>query len=212
MISERILQRLPLYANYLRTQEGDDISAAAIARELGLHQVQVRKDLAAVCSGGRPRVGYPRAALLRGIEQCLWGREGASVALAGAGNLGRALFLYKGFADAGLHMIAAFDKNEELIGRRIGPHRIYSIQEAEEICRARNVRIGVIATPAAEAQEACDRMIRGGVAAIWNFAPAYLTVPDGVQIKNENMAASLVILAKRLEQAQTDICEQEEAQ
>ena len=52
--------------------------------------------------------------------------------------------------------------------------------------------------PAAEAQAVCDILVSSGVLAIWNFAPVHLNVPDNVLVRNEDIAGSLAVLAKRL--------------
>ena len=58
--------------------------------------------------------------------------------------------------------------------------------------------MGIIAVPAEQAQQVCDELIRYGIRAIWNFAPAHLEVPAGVLVQNEDMAASLAVLSKHL--------------
>ena len=54
--------------------------------------------------------------------------------------------------------------------------------------------------PAQFAQDVCDRMIRGGVLAIWNFAPVHLNVPENILVHNENMASSLAVLSRHLKE------------
>jgi redox-sensing transcriptional repressor len=53
----------------------------------------------------------------------------------------------------------------------------------------------VIATPAPVAQEVADRMVRAGIRSILNFAPAMLTVPEGVTIRKVDLATELQILS-----------------
>ena len=59
----------------------------------------------------------------------------------------------------------------------------------------RPVAIGIIATPAAAAQEVCDRLVAAGVTSILNFAPAVLTVPQGVDVRKVDLSIELQILA-----------------
>ena len=58
-VSKKLLNRLPGYLNHLKTlpQEAENVSASAIARALGLGEVQVRKDLAKISHTGRRRTG-----------------------------------------------------------------------------------------------------------------------------------------------------------
>ena len=67
-----------------------------------------------------------------------------------------------------------------------------------DYCRENGVEIGVITTPAPYAQSVCDLLVSAGIKAIWNFAPAHIYVPDGVLVQNENMACSLALLSKHL--------------
>ena len=95
-ISKLTLQRLPVYLNYLRRlPEGlyPHISATAIAAGLGLGEVQVRKDLAAVTRCGKPKTGYPLGRLIHDLERFLWAGGCSRTVLVGVGNLGLALSL-----------------------------------------------------------------------------------------------------------------------
>ena len=66
------------------------------------------------------------------------------------------------------------------------------------------MNIGIITVPAEQAQEVCDQMVRGGILAIWNFAPIHLSVPDHVLVHNENMVASLAKLSNHLAERMSD--------
>ena len=111
-ISKAVLKRLPGYLNYLkstRDSASSYISATALAGALGMGEVQVRKDLAMVSDGGRPKIGYLREALIDDIEQFLGYDNTTDAVLIGAGKLGQALMGYKGFEAYGLNVLAAFD-------------------------------------------------------------------------------------------------------
>lgn len=200
-ISKQALMRLPVYLNYLKSLPVGapaNISATAIAEALHLHDVQVRKDLAVVSSGGRPKVGYVTQNLIHDLEQFLGYDNTDHAVVVGVGNLGRALLLYDGFRTFGLNIVAAFDRDEALIGQTIGDKCVFPMEKLENLCERLKIRIGIITVPAAAAQPVCDALIRGGVLAIWNFAPTHLNVPKGVLVQNENMAASLAMLSKHL--------------
>ena len=112
----------------------------------------------------------------------------------GAGNLGRALLSYKGFEQYGLNIIAAFDiKEGEADGKKIFP-----LEKLPDIINRLSIKIAVITVPGDVAQQVCDILTSNGILAVWNFAPAHLTVPDGVLVQNENMASSLAVLSNHL--------------
>lgn len=200
-IPKQTLKRLPLYLAFLKRlppSAGENISATAIAAGIGLNQVQVRKDLALVSHGGRPKTGYPVNALMADIERALGYDDMDSAVLVGAGHLGAALLSYKGFARYGLDIVAAFDTDESVVGTTVGGKKILHADKLGELCRRRSVRMGIITVPEEQAQAVCDALVASGVLAIWNFAPVHLNVSSGIIVQNENMAASLAVLSNHL--------------
>lgn len=199
--SVQLFNRLTRYLNYLRNMPAggpQHISATAIAEGLALNDVQVRKDLAGVSSRGRPRIGYITKELIADIEHFLGHDICSNSALVGVGNLGRALLSYENFAKYGLHIVATFDNNPQLVGTHICGQEIYPLDKAGLLCKRLNIQIGIIAVPAPAAQEVCNTLTAGGIRAIWNFAPVNLITPENVVVKNEDMAASLAILTNQL--------------
>ena len=200
-ISTFVLKRLPDYLAYLKSLPDtapDHISATTLANALGMGQVQVRKDLAMVSDGGRPKIGYRRKDLIRDIEKFLGYDNATDAVLVGFGKLGQALMGYKGFNEYGLNIQVAFDPHPER-KQHIVDKPIYHISELEEFCRNNKVMVGIITAPAAHAQEVADRLIAGGVKAIWSFAPVHLNVPDNIIVQYENMATSLAVLSVHLQ-------------
>ena len=199
-ISTQTLKRLPMYLAYLRRVEGTrpNISATAIAEALGLNQVQVRKDLASVSTSGRPRVGYVTCDIIREIETFLGYDNAHDAVLVGAGKLGRALMGYDGFRAYGLNIVAGFDREEAACEKTSCEKPVYPMERMADLVRRLNVHIGIITVPASQAQAVCDQLVSAGVLAIWNFAPVTLTVPEGVLVQSENMAASLAVLSNHL--------------
>ena len=201
-ISKNQLRRLPFYLSYLKTKCNEGviyISSPQIAAGLELSEEQVRKDLALVsCQCGKPKTGRRVNVLISDIEEYLGYKKANKAILIGAGHLGGALFAYQGFEKYGLDIVAAFDNNTEKIGTLIADKHIYSLDSLEEVCSSYNISIGIITVPVEAAQEVCDRIVKIGIKAIWNFAPIKLNTPDYVIVQNENMASSLAILSSKL--------------
>ncbi len=195
-ISKATIGRIPVYLQYLRSlpPETVSISATALAKELHLGEVQVRKDLGAVSGAGKPKIGYQTAELIRRLEAFLAPDDSGCVILLGAGKLGRALLDYSGFAAYGLEIAAAFDVAVQKPERSAAGKQILPLSSLCSFCRTHPVSIGILTVPADAAQEACDRLIDCGVRAIWSFAPCTLRVPKQVQVRYENMALSLAHL------------------
>lgn len=204
-ISRKTLERLPIYHHYLERKsiEGQEtISAPAIAAELQLNEVQVRKDLALVAkTAGKPKTGYQVRELIEDLEEFLGYHNTNQAVLVGAGSLGKALLSYKGFEQYGVEIVTAFDSDGRKINTKIGGKLVLPMEKLENICRRLNIHIGIITVPAEHAQEVCNRLVAGGVRAVWNFAPTHLVVPSHVLVQNENMAVSLAALSKYLYEA-----------
>ena len=200
-VSNSVIRRLPIYLSYLKALPDDapeNISATTLATALCMGEVQVRKDLALVSDGGRPKVGYRRESLVADIEQFLGYDNTNDAVLIGAGKLGRALLGYSGFSEYGLNIVAAFDAHEALSGTMESGKPILPMRDLGRLCAQRKILIGIITVPAAQAQGVCDELIANGIMAIWNFAPTHLDVPEGILVQNENMATSLAVLSKHL--------------
>ena len=200
-ISKAVLKRLPGYLSYLKTtQDGGSpyISATALANALGMGEVQVRKDLAMVCDGGRPKIGYLRERLIDDIEQFLGYDNTTDAVLIGAGKLGQALCGYSGFEAYGLNILAAFDAKPAADYTEEGKP-IYPMEQLQSFCRTNKVLMGIITVPAQFAQSVCDQLIECGIKAVWNFAPTHLDVPEHILVQNENMATSLAVLSMHLQ-------------
>jgi redox-sensing transcriptional repressor len=117
------------------------------------------------------------------------------VLIVGAGNLGRALANYGGFASRGFRIAALVDCDPAVVGTVIARHTVRSAADIEDVIRRFDVSIGVIATPAAVAQNVCDRLVAAGVTSILNFAPVVLNVPSGVDVRKVDLSIELQILA-----------------
>ena len=200
-VSKSVLRRLPGYLSYLKNMPEDcpiHISATALANALGMGEVQVRKDLAMVSDGGRPKIGYLREALIEDIEQFLGYDNTTDAVLIGAGKLGRALLDYKGCEEYGLNILAAFDVAPSMEVTDCGKH-IYPLEELESFCRKHKVLMGIITVPGEHAQEVADRLVDCGIKAIWTFAQSLLEVPSHILVQYENMATSLAVLSMHLQ-------------
>ena len=194
-ISKATLGRIPIYIKYLNemSENTDFVSATTIARCLGLGEVQVRKDLSALCKSGKPKVGYERESLLKSLEQVLDSDAGGAV-IVGAGKLGQALLDYPEFEIYGTKILAAFDKNVEEAKTLPSGKVIYPMSCMYDFCENNNVKLGIIAVPAEAAQEVLNQLCDCGIKIVWCFAPCRLYKPADVIIQYENLALSLAHL------------------
>lgn len=198
-VSRATLGRIPTYLKYLKSlpQHRKNISATAISKELGLGEVQVRKDLGTLCGSGKPKIGYRTEELISSLERFLCYKNGGTVII-GAGKLGRALLDYGVFSDYGLDIMAAFDIKVTEEEKSASGKRILPVHDFPDFCKNHDVKIGIIAVPPESAQEVCNLLYENGVKAMWCFAPCQLYKPADAIIQYENMALSLAHLKMQI--------------
>lgn len=203
-LSKQAVKRLPYYLKYLKkiSANGDEfVSATTVAKELGLYDVLVRKEFAAVCSKvGRPGIGFSVPVLIKDIEDCLGYTNENKAAVVGAGHLGKALLSYQGFEDYGVELIMGFDTDPDIVGEKVNGKPIIHVDKFEELSSRLCIGIGIITAPAFAAQDICDLMVKSEIKAIWNFAPVHLNVPDDVFLQYENMVSSLAMISNYLQE------------
>src|SRR5256884_8981779 len=106
------IHRLSVYTRCLLQLEEDGvktISSQEMADRFNLNSAQVRKDLAYFGEFGVRGIGYYVSGLKAELQRILGLDREWHVALVGFGNLGSALFHYKGFARQGFRISALFD-------------------------------------------------------------------------------------------------------
>jgi redox-sensing transcriptional repressor len=197
-IPEATVARLPLYYRAL-VETGErqvaTISSERLAELAGVNAAKVRKDLSYLGSYGTRGVGYDVEYLLHEISRELGLTRDWPVAIVGIGNLGRALANYRGFGARGFRVVALFDADPAIVGRRIGELEVQSIDDLDGVVAERDIAIGILAVPATVAQDVADRLVAAGVTSILNFAPAVCAVPDGVSMRKVDLAIELQILS-----------------
>ena len=197
-IPEATVARLPLYYRALlemADQALSTVSSERLAELAGVNASKVRKDLSYLGSYGTRGVGYAVPELVDGIARALGLTHDWPVAIVGLGNLGHALANYHGFGARGFRIVALVDADASKVGERVGELAIEGIDDLDALVADREVAIGVIATPAAAAQQVADRLIAAGVGSILNFAPVVVSVPSRVSLRKVDLATELQILS-----------------
>jgi len=197
-ISESTIHRLSLYYRALSLLEKENyetVSSKELAKREKLTPAQVRKDLSFFGSFGTRGLGYPVKELRAQISSILGLDRAWRVALVGIGNIGSALVSYKEFAKQGFQIIKLFDNDQRKIGSNHKGIVVSDIRNLETELRNDRIEMVVLAVPATVAQYIVDDVVRAGIKAILNFAPANLKVPDDVYLRNENMSMELEYLS-----------------
>lgn len=200
-VPEPSLRRLPWYlsnAKLLKNKGEHFVSSTQISKEINIDASQIAKDLSYVNISGRTRVGYDIDDLIAVLEDFLGFTNMHKAFLFGVGSLGGALLRDSGLNHFGLEIVAGFDVNPELVGTFINGIPIFHSDDFQVKMLEYNVNIGVLTVPIEIAQNITDKMIEGGVKAVWNFTPLRIRVPDNIVVQNTSLYAHLAVMFNRL--------------
>ena len=193
-IPDIVIRRLPIYVRTLRTLAREDVASVSsedLADRIGVTAAQIRRDLSYFGRFGTQGKGYETGYLAEAIARILRLDRQWDVALAGLGNLGRAIVNYRGFGPSSFDVVALFDANPAHVGEEIAGLPVYDRDRITEEVRARGIKIGIVAVRAPAAQDITDRMVAGGIRAILNYAPVVLKVPPGVTVREIDPVSAL---------------------
>ncbi len=186
-IPEVVINRLPVYARALAAlaEEGATVvSSQELGERLDVTPAQIRKDLSYFGRFGKQGRGYNVETLLVRLREILGLDRQWRVCVVGVGRLGQAIVEYGGFSPQGFQIVAGFDSDPALVGKHVGNMEVLPTAELESYLRANHVDIGIVAVPAAAAQDVVDRLVNSGIRAILNYAPMTPHVPPGVTMRH----------------------------
>ena len=200
-VPEPTLRRLPWYLSNIKLmkERGEQyVSSTQISKEINIDASQIAKDLSYVDISGRTRVGYNVDALIEVLESFLGFTDMHKAFLFGVGSLGAALLHDSGLHHFGLEIVAAFDVNPDLVGKDLNGIPIFHSDDFEAKMKEYDVNIGVLTVPINIAQEITDKMVDGGIKAVWNFTPFRIRVPETIVVQNTSLYAHLAVMFNRL--------------
>ncbi len=193
-IADSTVRRLSAYLRFLEDSENrgvTTISSEELAHRGGTTSAQVRKDLSFFGSFGKRGLGYSVQELAGRLREILGLEREWRVIIIGAGKIGAALAQYRGFRQRGFSILAAYDSNPEKVGRKLEGIPVRDIEHLEHDAKAEHPEIAVLTVPGEAAQGMLDRVVKAGIKAVLNFAPAQLVAPPEVTVKTVNMAMEL---------------------
>lgn len=198
IIADNTVRRLSQYLRFLEDfqhQGAATVSSVALAGKGGTTSAQVRKDLSFFGSFGKRGLGYPVGPLIKRLREILGLGRRYKVVVVGAGKIGSALVQYRGFQERGFDIVAIFDTDPAKIGEQWNGLVVRDAAILERECGQIKPDIAIVATPGEGAQLVADRLVKTGVAAILNFTPVQLVVPDDVTVKGVNLVLELEALS-----------------
>lgn len=201
-VSSAVIKRLPRYFRYLRIliREGKTrISSAELSRRMNITASQIRQDLNCFGGFGQQGYGYNVNYLYARICELLGVSEGFQAVIIGAGNIGRALANNDMFEKRGVDIVAIFDNDENLVGKKVNEIPILHIDEFERYAATHTVDIAVLTLPKEYALQMAERIAETDIGGIWNFTSQELdAVEDTIVVENVHLGDSLMTLNYRL--------------
>ena len=185
-IPEVVVSRLPMYLRALalfKSEGIEFINSRGLGARLRMTPAQIRKDLSFFGRFGRQGRGYNVSRLHGELQQILGLDRQWLMALVGVGRLGRAILDYRGFAPEGFKIVAAFESDPNLIGKKVSGVPIENIAKLETSLKDKKVDIAIVAVPSSDAQAVIDKLVQSGIRAILNYAPICVRVPRGVRLQ-----------------------------
>ena len=201
-VPDIVIGRLPIYlrALTLLQEAGQEItSSQELGEKLGIGSAQIRKDLSHFGEFGKQGTGYEIGYLREQISKILHVDRDWTVMLVGFGDLGQAILHYGGFSQKGFHIEAIFDNDPEKVGQVVEEKTILAMKDLARVIAKQNIKMAIIAVPAAAAQEVANKLIEVGIKAILNYAPITLSVPDNIQVQYIDPVMHLQRMAYYLE-------------
>ena len=197
-VSPAVVKRLPRYFRYLRVliREGKTrVSSAELSNMMNLTASQIRQDLNCFGGFGQQGYGYNVNYLYSKICEILGVSFGFRAALVGAGNLGMALVKSPMFEKRGVDVVAMFDVDKEIIGKKVSGISVYSMDELEKKLEEYGVHIVILTLPKEYAEEIMERLEGTKVRGVWNFTGKDIGVTKkGMAIENVHIGDSLMAL------------------
>jgi redox-sensing transcriptional repressor len=194
-LSLGVAARLSRYLQVLtqaRKMGKETISSQELSDYTHINPTQIRRDLSGFGKFGKRGVGYNVDSLVREIRKILRTAGQHNIALFGAGNLGQAIASSDIFTDHGFRIVAMFDVDPAVVGRRLGGLEVQDFGELERVVADRDVIVGVLAVPAEATQEVADRLVAAGVKIIFNYSEQLLQVPPEVTVHTSSPAVDLL--------------------
>ena len=186
-VPDIVISRLPGYLQALNqmAKEGmHTVSSKTLAERLGSTAAQIRKDLSFFGGFGKQGKGYSVFHLIEQLQLILNLDRIWRVALVGAGDLGRALVRYQGFANRGIEIALVFDNHPNVVGTQVGAVMVRHVDTMVADIRAMAIKIAILTVPGEAAQSTADSLLKAGVKAILKYAPVTLKLPQDVHVQH----------------------------
>lgn len=190
-------RRIPLYYRYLKVlaeSEVEQIKSHDFSQMIQVPAATIRRDFSHFGELGRSGYGYDVSYLIKVFSQILNTKVKKSIAIVGAGDLGKALAKNNFRRNDNLQIEAIFDVDPKVIGTKINGVGVQGMEELAATVKRLGITTAIATVPSQFSQEAVDMIVAAGVTAILNFAPGRVKVPDSVKMQYIDLTTELQTL------------------
>jgi len=194
----KTVERLSQYRRLLYNiydQSKHHVFSHELAALMNLTAVQVRRDLMLIGHTGSQSKGYNVKGLMLLIGRIIDSEAGQKVAIAGLGNLGRAIMSYFAGKREKLSIVAGFDNDPQKTDRNIAGVPCYHINKIQEVIQRENISIVILTVAPEAAHDVAKLFLEAGVKGILNYTSVPLTLPQNVHLEEYDIVTSLEKLA-----------------
>ena len=200
-----VLDRMAIYLrilNQLQQEMKKITSSKELSNYLPVEPGQIRKDLNYLGKFGINGKGYNVKNLKKTLQKQLGLEAKWNAVIIGGGRLGKSSVEFmKQKKSETFRIVAAFDPNKRLIGKKISNLKIQNMKDLSRTVKSRNIKIGIIATENNNSQIVAESLIKNELNYILNFSSFAPKVPDYVILKNIDPGLQVESMSYHLRQS-----------
>ena len=200
-----VLDRMAIYLrvlNQLQQEKKKLTNSKELSNYLPVEPGQIRKDLNYLGKFGINGKGYNVKNLKKTLQKQLGLEAKWNAVIIGGGRLGKSSVEFmKQKKSETFRIVAAFDPNKRLIGKKISNLKIQNMKDLNRTVKSRNIKIGIIATENNNSQMVAESLVENDLNYILNFSSFSPKVPDYVILKNIDPGLQVESMSYHLRQS-----------
>tara|TARA_B100001121_G_C18626715_1_gene592126 strand:- start:558 stop:1226 length:669 start_codon:yes stop_codon:yes gene_type:complete len=200
-----VLDRMAIYLrvlNQLQQEMKKLTNSKELSNYLPVEPGQIRKDLNYLGKFGINGKGYNVKNLKKTLQKQLGLEAKWNAVIIGGGRLGKSSVEFmKQKKSETFRIVAAFDPNKRLIGKKISNLKIQNMKDLNRTVKSRNIKIGIIATENNNSQMVAESLVENDLNYILNFSSFSPKVPDYVILKNIDPGLQVESMSYHLRQS-----------
>ena len=200
-----VFDRMAIYLrvlNQLQQEMKKLTNSKELSNYLPVEPGQIRKDLNYLGKFGINGKGYNVKNLKKTLQKQLGLEAKWNAVIIGGGRLGKSSVEFmKQKKSETFRIVAAFDPNKRLIGKKISNLKIQNMKDLNRTVKSRNIKIGIIATENNNSQMVAESLVENDLNYILNFSSFSPKVPDYVILKNIDPGLQVESMSYHLRQS-----------